>query len=463
MTDTSMDPSTPHFESCGEAPAIVVFTRDLRVHDNPALVAAGASGRPTISLFVLDDRLLGGPRPPIRRLRFLGEALRDLDHSLRSRGGGLVIRRGNWAAEVIDTAAAVGAREVHLADDHSAFAVDRFRQLEDMAIGTKSEVCRHPGVAVVPPAVLEPTGGGEYKVFTPYYRRWSTADWRPIQPVPKQLAGPDLQSGHNLLDVLPPSTNESGIVGGETAGRRRLSAWLDGPVDGYDDGRDTPAYERTSLLSAYLHLGCLSPLEVALAASEHPEGSSFVRQLCWRDFFLQVLAARPDASTASYRDRGDMWADDPDALRAWQNGQTGFPLVDAGMRQLAGEGFMHNRARMVTASFFVKDLYLDWRIGARHFMEHLVDGDVASNQLNWQWVAGTGTDANPHRILNPTRQAQRFDPSGAYIRRWVTELAGVDAPEIHCPSHTTRARHGYPDQIVDHPEAVSRFRFLRAQ
>ena len=243
-----MDPSTPHFESCGEAPAIVVFTRDLRVHDNPALVAAGASGRPTISLFVLDDRLLGGPRPPIRRLRFLGEALRDLDHSLRSRGGGLVIRRGNWAAEVIDTAAAVGAREVHLADDHSAFAVDRFRQLEDMAIGTKSEVCRHPGVAVVPPAVLEPTGGGEYKVFTPYYRRWSTADWRPIQPVPKQLAGPDLQSGHNLLDVLPPSTNESGIVGGETAGRRRLSAWLDGAVDGYDDsyGRAASSDSRSS-------------------------------------------------------------------------------------------------------------------------------------------------------------------------------------------------------------------------
>ena len=149
-----MDPSTPHFEPCDTAPAIVVFTRDLRVHDNPALIAAGAGGRPTVSLFVLDDRLLGGPRPPIRRLRFLGEALRDLDHSLRSRGGGLVIRRGNWASRGDrHMAAAVGAREVHIADDHSAFAVDRFQQLESMAINTKLEVYRHPGAAVVPPAV----------------------------------------------------------------------------------------------------------------------------------------------------------------------------------------------------------------------------------------------------------------------------------------------------------------------
>ena len=458
-----MNPSTPYAESSGEAPTIVIFTRDLRVHDNPALVAARAGGRPTVSLFVLDDRLLGGPRPPTSRLRFLGESLRDLDYSLRTLGGGLVIRRGNWAAEVIKMAAAIGAREIHLTDDHSAFAVDRFQQLETMAIDTEVKVYRHPGVAVVPPAAVEPTGGGEYKVFTPYYRRWSAADWRLIEPVPKQLTGPDLRSGHNLLDDLPSPINESGIVGGETAGRRRLFAWLDGLVDGYENGRDTPALKLTSHLSAYLHLGCLSPLEVALAASEHPAGGSFVRQLCWRDFFLQVLAAQPGASTASYRDRGDMWADDPDALRAWQNGQTGFPLVDAGMRQLAGEGFMHNRARMVTASFLVKDLYLDWRIGARHFMEYLVDGDVASNQLNWQWVAGTGTDSNPHRILNPTRQSERFDPEGAYIRSWVPELADVATPEIHCPSHTTRARLGYPDQIVDHPEAVSRFRFLRAQ
>jgi len=457
-----MNPSAPHLEPRDEAPAIAVFTRDLRLHDNPALAAAEAGGRPTVSLFVLDDRLLGGSRPPISRLRFLGDALRDLDHSLRSLGGGLVVRRGNWAAEVINTAAAVGAREVHLADDHSSFAVDRFRQLEAMATDTKSEVYRHPGVAVVPPSALEPTGGGEYKIFTPYYRRWSAADWRPTEPVPKQLAGPDLESGHNLLDLLPPSTKESGIVGGETAGRRRLSAWLDGPLDSYEDGRDTPAGEHTSRLSAYLHLGCLSPLEVALAASEHPAGDSFVRQLCWRDFFLQVLAARPDASTAPYRDRGDTWADDLDALQAWQNGQTGFPLVDAGMRQLAGEGFMHNRARMVTASFFVKNLHLDWRLGARHFMEHLIDGDVASNQLNWQWTAGTGTDANPHRILNPTRQSQRFDASGAYIRRWVTELANLPTALIHDPPADVRRRCGYPLPIVDHHEAVAVFRARRA-
>jgi deoxyribodipyrimidine photo-lyase len=229
-------------------------------------------------------------------------------------------------------------------------------------------------------------------------------------------------------------------------------------VSRYDEVRDELAADATSRLSPYLHFGCVSPLQVERRVTRRRGAAAFVRQLCWRDFFAQLLAARPAAAWHDYRPRGHRWHRDTAALAAWQDGRTGYPVVDAAMRQLAREGFVHNRARMIVASFLTKDLYVDWREGARHFLGLLVDGDVASNNLNWQWVAGTGTDTNPTRVFNPTVQSRRFDPDGTYVRRYVPELRSVRDASIHDPDDATRRACGYPLPIVDHREAVAAYR-----
>ena len=208
----------------------------------------------------------------------------------------------------------------------------------------------------------------------------------------------------------------------------------------------------------YLHFGCLSPTEVATVLRGRAGATPFLRQLCWRDFFHQVLAARPEVAHHDYRSRGDLWNTDPTALVAWQEGRTGYPMVDAAMRQLPREGFMHNRARMVVASFLTKDLHIDWRHGASHFMRRLVDGDVANNQLNWQWTAGTGTDSNPNRIFNPVVQGRRFDPSGDYIRRYLPELETSMLMRFIGRTPRSRERIGYPAPLVDHHEAIAAYR-----
>ena len=213
------------------------------------------------------------------------------------------------------------------------------------------------------------------------------------------------------------------MPGGETEARRRFTAWRRAGLTSYGDRHDDLPGDATSRLAPYLHLGCVSPLEIARGSLGRDGAEPFVRQLAWRDFYHQVLAARPDASWADFRHRGDHWVSDPAGLDAWREGRTGFPVVDAAMRQLLREGYMHNRARMVVASFLTKDLGIDWREGARHFLTWLTDGDVANNNLNWQWTAGTGTDTNPNRIFNPTVQGQRVDPDGVYVRRYGDELA----------------------------------------
>ena len=248
------------------------------------------------------------------------------------------------------------------------------------------------------------------------------------------------------------------LLGGATEAHRRLDAWLATDLAAYGSRHDDLPGDATSRLSPHLHFGCVSPLEVVRAAAGHPGGEPYVRQLCWRDFYHQILAARPDAAWADYRPRAPIWRDDPDAGQAWRDGLTGYPVVDAGMRQLRREGFVHNRSRMIVASFLTKDLRLDWRIGARHFLDHLLDGDLANNNLNWQWVAGTGTDTNPHRIFNPTVQGRRFDPDGDYVRRYVPELAAIRGGAVHDPEAEVRLACGYPEPIVDHHDAVADYR-----
>ncbi len=445
----------------------MVFTRDLRVTDNPALAAAAGQSEHVVPLFVFDDALLARVGEHASRLRFLLESLRDLDGSLRSRGGALVVRRGDWVAEVIETARAAGAGPVHVADDVSGYASRRLARLERAAAAAGLAVHRHPGITVVEPGAITPPGGDAYQVFTPYYRRWLEAPRRQRAPAPRQLRLPG-RIAHGKLPELTDLTSAAPagrgtIAGGETAGRARLRDWAGDHLEAYAGIRDDLGADRTSRLSPYLHLGCLSPAAVAAQLYQQPGGASFVRQVAWRDFFHQVLAARPETAwREDYRGRGDRWNRDDAALAAWQDGLTGYPVVDAGMRQLAAEGFMHNRARMIVASFLTKDLYLDWRLGAAHFQRLLLDADVACNQLNWQWVAGTGTDTSAHRIFNPTVQGNRFDPSGDYVRRYLPELAGLPARVIHDPAAGTRAGLGYPPPLVDHRAAIAEYRQRKA-
>ncbi len=439
---------------------MVVFTRDLRVRDHPALVAAAAADQ-VVPLFVLDDTVLAA-HGSANRTAFLLDCLADLRSSLQGLGADLVLRRGDWAHEVARVVRDSGAAQVHLSADVSGLAQRRTRRLRSLLDPSGVEVVTHQGITVVPPGATAPSSGGDWKVFTPFYRRWLDHPWRPVLGVPAALG---LPSGLGPAGPLPAldevtsgATSPQLCRGGETAGLAQLRDWATDHLHEYEDRHDDLPGDATSHISGHLHFGTLSPLEVATRLRDRPGGAPFVRQLCWRDFYHQALAGRPEVAQHDYRSRNDHWRDDPEDLAAWTEGRTGFPVVDAGMRQLRAEGFMHNRARMIVASFLTKDLYIDWRLGAAHFMSLLVDGDVANNQLNWQWTAGTGTDSNPNRIFNPTVQSKRFDARGDYIRRHVPELAEVPAPQIHEPDSETRRRVGYPEPIVDHHEAIEAYR-----
>ena len=429
--------------------AIVVFTRDLRLHDNPALHQACARARQVVPLFVADPAIAAPPN----RARFLAESLADLRASLRDRGADLILRRGDPAAEVIRLASAVHATAVYIADDVSHYATARRLKLERECARHRIELTLTPGLTVVPPGELTPAGGGHYRVFTPYWRAWRAAAWRKHCPVPPHIQLPPVEKIGRLPAKAPASP---GLArGGETAGRKRFVSWRQRLLAGYGENHDNLAGDATSRLSAYLRFGCVSPLEVALGTLDRPagneQGEEYCRQLAWRDFFYQVTAAFPDIARKSYRP-GAAWHEDRRALEAWREGQTGIPIVDAGMRQLAAEGFMHNRARMVTASFLTRNLGIDWRHGLAHFDALLADADVANNAGNWQWVAGTGHNTRPNRVMNPLRQAQRFDRSGEYVRRYVPELAGLDPAMIQTPwklPPAQRVRMGYPGPLVE--------------
>ena len=434
--------------------AIVLFTRDLRVHDNPALSTAAHEAKRIVPLFVFDDAILRASFRRPNRIAFLLDALRDLDVSLTSRGARLVLRSGDVVAETLALAREVGAEAVFVAEDASAHAQRRQRRFEHACRSDRIDLRATPGVTVAPPLSIKTSSGDHYSVFTPFYRAWSSASRRPVESAPRRLSMPTgvsrgrlpaltrIVAGHPSPE-LPP--------GGETAGRRKLAAWLHSGVAGYEPGRDDLAADATSRLSPYLHFGCISPLEVAHGAGDVAGAAPFVRQLAWRDFFHQLLAARPETAHEDMRPRGDQWSSDSEALEAWKNGETGYPIVDAGMRQLLSEGYMHNRARLITASFLVHDLRIDWRTGARHFFDLLVDGDVANNVGNWQWVAGTGASPRRGRAFNPLRQAHRFDPDGAYVRRYVPELTAIEGSAVHEPWRLRKSVTEYPTPIVDRP------------
>ena len=460
--------------------AVLWLRRDLRVHDHPALRAATSGHERVVPVFCLDDRLLHGRFASGPRTQFLLESLSDLDDSLRRRGGGLVIRRGPPERELPALAREVGADEVHFTGDLTPFARRRGERVLEALRDARIESRAHPGLTVADDVTAITTKAGKpYTVFSPFHRAWLEAPRREVVPAPRKLT---LPSGGRKGKV--PKLSELGLEqevedpvrGGESAGRRRMNTFLREVVDRYATDHDALGRDRTSRLSPYLHLGCVSAREIEERLPGRKGPQAFRRQLCWRDFYHQVIYHFPDNARDEFQERyrrSLAWTGGEDEFRAWAEGRTGYPLVDAGMRQLRREGFMHNRARLVVGSFLTKDLGIDWRRGEAWFMRLLLDGDEANNNGNWQWIASVGVDPQPYfrRIYNPARHMERFDPDGAYIRRYVPELR--DVPDEHLaepwdmPPEVQRASgcvigEDYPHPIVDHrvarQEAMERYR-----
>ncbi|WP_446034453.1 cryptochrome/photolyase family protein [Streptomyces olivaceus] len=454
--------------------SVVLFTRDLRLHDHPPLRAALNGSDAVVPLFVRDRAVDTAGFAAPNRLALLSDCLRDLDAGLRERGGRLIVRSGDLVAQVCAVAAEAEADEVHVAADVSGHAHRREEALRSALEAQGRRLHVHDAVTtVLAPGAVTPAASDHFAVFTPYFRRWAECSVRDALAAPRKVRVPDgLRS-----EPLPAREDLAGLSpglarGGEREARKRVSAWLRGGVTGYADHHDDLAGDATSRLSPHLHFGALSPVELVHRARRGggPGAEAFVRQLAWRDFHAQVLSARPRSSAADYRTRRDRWRTGAAAeadVAAWKDGRTGYPIVDAAMRQLRHEGWMHNRGRLLVASFLTKTLYVDWRIGARHFLDLLADGDVANNQMNWQWTAGTGTDTRPHRVLNPTTQARRFDPDGVYVRRWVSELAGLQGRSVHEPWRLPEAERSaydaYPDPIVGLAEGLDRFKRARGR
>lgn len=456
--------------------SVMWFRRDLRVDDHPALSAAAAGGR-TVCLFVVDPAILGRRHHQAQaRLRFLRAGLEALDTLLRERGGRLVIRHGDPATVVPQVAAAVGAGEVHVTHELSPLGRSRDERVHQALAAIGVTFAAHGGDLMVAPEALPGPEGAGYRVFAPFHRAWLRQAFvsAPLE-APSDLTDPDLRSD-GLAALLP--AGEPLVAAGPNAANARLTQFAARDVNYYREERDSMGDAMTSQLSPYLRFGMCTAAQIARAI-RLPEplalgAAAFWRQVAWREFFHHLLWWRPEAARRSLRPefRHVRWDNDPAHIAAWTHGLTGYPLVDAAMRQLADTGWVHNRARMVAASFLVKDLLVDWRIGERIFMQGLLDGDPASNNGGWQWVASTGTDAAPYfRVMNPIRQAKKFDPEGVYVKRHVPELRRVPEEHIHEPwlmdaelqkRILCRIGTDYPAPIVEHIErqriALARYR-----
>ena len=446
--------------------AVMWFRRDLRVSDHPALAEACRQFDVVVPLFVWDPQLLVPAGPA--RAAFLARCVDELGRSLDGR---LVTRRGRPAHEVAVVARACGADAVLISADFGPYGSERDRETGKALAADGRELRAVGSPYAVDPGTLFTASGQPFQVFTPFSRAWRAHGWEGPGRRPA-LTNLDVGSvtSHDGPDIPPPPGDLPDP--GESAAHHRLDAFVRRGRDSYGQDRDRPDLDATSRLSTYLRFGCLHPRQL-LARLEpmNRDHDRFASELCWREFYADVLHHRPDAARRSYRpgwermevDEGD---DADERFRLWADGATGYPIVDAGMRQLQAEGWMPNRVRMLVASFLIKDLHLDWRRGAHWFMRHLVDGDLASNQLNWQWVAGSGNDAAPYfRVFNPITQGRRFDPHGRYVRRWVPELAGVPDDCVHEP--WKGLPDGYPAPIVDHAEerqvALARYGRVRSR
>jgi deoxyribodipyrimidine photo-lyase len=395
---------------------LLLFTRDVRVHDHPALAAACIPGHQVVPMFVLDPVLLG---ISANRSHFLLEALEDLDASLTRRGAPLHVRTGDPADVAAREAIRRRCDAIYLTHDVTSRAQTRLEALRARCEPAGIRVTEFAGNAVVEAGVVTPADKPSYRVFTPYLRAWSAAPRRPVLPAPRVITPIPYPSRGRSSARTQIAADAPGLpVGGETHARRALTRFLHVGSTDYERARDDLGADATSRLSPYLRFGCVSANEVAQRSAEHPPVGAFERQLAWRDFFMQLVDADQTLTQTDLRpDRSPRWIDDPSAFQDWCAGETGVPLVDAAMRQLLAEGWMPNRARLIAASYLTPSLGIDWRLGAAHFAKHLVDGDPASNSGNWQWVAGMGASPRRGHPLNMERQAKRFDATGAYRDR----------------------------------------------
>jgi deoxyribodipyrimidine photo-lyase len=461
-------------------PAIVWFRRDLRLDDNPALDAASRSGAPLCPVFILDPDEM----PGAASLWWLHHSLASLSSALGKLGAPLVLRRGRPAEILPRLAEETGAAAIFWNRCYEPQAVARDKALKSVLADNGIEVSSFNGSLLAEPWQVKTGSGDPYKVFTPFWRALSQLSFDAPIAAPKRLAAAassvpsDALEDWNLLPVKPDWAGglRETWQPGEEGARDRLSTFVDGAMSAYRDARDLPDREGTSRISPHLHWGEVSPRRiwhVARAAAEAQAGNSataepFLREVGWRDFAFHLIFNWPAMVSENWKGEFDAfpWATDDAAFLAWTRGMTGYPLVDAGMRELWQTGWMHNRVRMVAASFLIKHLMIDWRRGAEWFEDTLVDADLAVNRASWQWVAGSGADAAPYfRIFNPVLQGEKFDPAGDYVRRYVPELAGLDARYIHRPWEAPSdvlAKAGidlgesYPRPIVDHAEARAR-------
>lgn len=452
------------------------FRRDLRRSDNPALLAAvesaSAAGAPgVLPLFIVEPPVVSAASGT--HLAYLAASLR----SLRADLGGLHVRVGDAAEVLADLAGTHDGIEVHQAREYTPNA----RQQQDRVAaalataGGRSVVTGSP--YAVAPGRVQKADGSRYQVFTPYHRAWLAHGWRAPAPAP-QVPIVEIPGSQELPDWEVPAGMQL-LAAGEQAARERWAAFRETGLAHYPELRDRPDLPGTSLVSTPLRFGEVHPRTLladlrAAPDAAHQGAAAFTRELAWREFFADVLHHRPDTVTANLNAAFDAMAHDTgpevaEDVLAWREGRTGFPLVDAGMRELASTGLMHNRVRMVVASFLIKDLHQPWWVGAQHFMDLLLDGDLASNTHNWQWVAGCGADAAPYyRIFNPVMQGLKFDPQGDYVRRYVPELRHIPGREVHTPwERPDGYRHGYPRRIVDHAqereESLRRYQELRTR
>ena len=470
---------------------IAWLRRDLRVADNAALHQACEAAEQVVPLFILDETILVREDTGAARVAFLLDALRVLDAGLHVQGGRLIVRLGKTPDTLLKAIKEFGADAVFHHREYEPFGKARdetvHKELDNAGVAYET----FKDVALFEPGEVLSQTGQPYTVFSPYKRVWFGMAADAPYPVPRHINVPANLQSDALPDIekLKFHTTQTFAMGGETAGQELLKAFLDTKIAHYSEKRDSLAEDATSKLSRHLHLGTVGMRTVvdavrqsarpgagrsnpdSTAQKEHQSAgggaTGFLNELAWHDFYLQILHDFPHVENGAFRPQYDAieWENNETLFAAWKEGRTGYPIVDAAMRQMNAEAWMHNRGRMIVASFLTKDLLIDWRWGEKYFMQQLVDGDQAANNGGWQWAAGTGTDAQPFfRIFNPTTQGEKFDPDGAYVRKWVPELARVPSSQIHTPwklSPAEREHLGcetYPEPVVDH--AAQRVRAL---
>jgi deoxyribodipyrimidine photo-lyase len=442
--------------------SIIWFRRDLRIGDHPALNAAIESSDEVVPLFILDRSQIDDAGAKL--LAYMGQSLRALDQSL---GGRLHIIEGDQVEVLTELMQMYGATEVHISDEYERYGAARDARVE--AAGIKLIRTGSP-YAVAPGRVRKPSDDTPYRVYTPFYRAWCVHGWRAPAKTPKEIKAPNPPDQYRAFPDFSMPDGVTVIAAGEAAALARFKEFSKKALDSYDEARNFAGIDGTSKMSTYLKFGEIHPRTLLAGLGESKAHDTFRKEIAWREFYADVLFNNPHTDTDYYAPQFKaMRYDKPGKqFQAWCEGKTGYPFVDAAMRQLQQEGWMHNRTRMVVASFLVKDLHLEWQLGERFFAEHLVDYDVASNAHGWQWTAGTGTDASPYyRVFNPIEQGRRFDENGDYIRKYVPELAHLSAAEIHEPwLYLDGYSHGYPERIVDHAlerlESLARLQEIKA-